>query len=54
MEKKTTSINANLVEKDFRIKNINAKERVTFQNEGNSERNLNIGTTELVETKEQS
>ena len=54
LEKKTTSINANLVENDFRIKNINAKERVTFQNEGNSERNLNIGTTELVETKEQS
>ena len=54
LEKKAISINANLVESDFRIKNINAKERVTFQNEGNSERNLNIGTTELVETKEQS
>ena len=54
LEKKATSINANLVESDFRIKNINAKERVTFQNEGNSERDLNIGTTGLVETKEQS
>ena len=30
-----TQINANLVENEFRIKEINAKERVTFQNEGN-------------------
>ena len=49
-KKKATWINANLVENYFRIKNINAKERVTFQNEGNSERDLSKGTTELVET----
>ena len=34
-EFKATLINANLVGKDFRIKDINAKEKVTFQNKGN-------------------
>ena len=43
-----------LLENDCRITKINAKERVTFQNEGNSELDLNKGTTELVEKKEQS
>ena len=35
LEIKATLINANLVGKDFRIKDINAKEKVTFQNKGN-------------------
>ena len=29
-------MNANLVENDFRVKEINAEERETFQNKGNS------------------
>ena len=37
-----------LVENDFRITNINAKERVTFQNEGNSELDLNKGQLNLL------
>ena len=35
MEINATSVNVKLVENDFRIKEINAKERPTFQNEGN-------------------
>ena len=35
LEIKATLINANLVGKDFPIKDINAKEKVTFQNKGN-------------------
>ena len=30
-----TQINANIMENDFRIKEIKAKERVTIKNEGN-------------------
>ena len=35
MEINATSINVKLVENDFRIREINAKESATFQNEGN-------------------
>ena len=34
-EIKVLEINANLMENDFRIKKINAKEEVEFQNKGN-------------------
>jgi len=35
LEINATWINAKLVENDFRIKEINAEERATFQNKGN-------------------
>ena len=35
LEINATSVNVKLVENDFRIREINAKERATFQNEGN-------------------
>ena len=35
LEIKATWSNADLVENDFRIKEINVEERVTFQNKGN-------------------
>ena len=41
-------INANLAENDFRIKEINAEEKVTFQNKGNG-RDV-YKETKLVET----
>ena len=44
MEINATSVNVKLVENDFRIREINAKERATFQNEGN-QRDKRVETT---------
>ena len=48
LEINATSVNVKLVENDFRIKEINVKERPTFQNEGN-QRNI-YKETKRVET----
>ena len=49
-EIKILEINANLVENDFQIKEINAREMVAFQNEGN----IRDAPKETTETKSET